>query len=106
MRADLLRGQLDGLVLAVLAEGPLHGYAIIERLRARSAGALELAEGTLYPALHRLERDGLLESTWSHEAQRPRRVYALTRRGRAALTDRRDEWRAFARVVDGVLGAT
>jgi DNA-binding PadR family transcriptional regulator len=106
MRADVLRGQLDSLVLAVLAEGPLHGYAVIERLRARSEGALELAEGTLYPALHRLERDGLLESRWSHDAPRRRRVYALTPRGRAALGERRDEWRAFARVMDGVLRAT
>src|SRR4051794_41616922 len=73
MRTDLLRGQLDALLLAVLAEGPRHGYAIVEELRGRTGGELELAEGTLYPALHRLERDGLLESRWSTDApRRPR----------------------------------
>jgi DNA-binding PadR family transcriptional regulator len=106
MRPDLLRGQLDALVLAVLAEaGPLHGYKLIEELRRRSAGALELAEGTLYPALHRLEKDGLLESRWAEDAPRRRRVYALTARGREALAGRRAEWRAFSAVVDRVLGA-
>jgi PadR family transcriptional regulator, regulatory protein PadR len=103
MRTDLLRGQLDALLLAVLAEGPRHGYAIVEELRGRTAGELELAEGTLYPALHRLERDGLLESRWSTDAPRRRRVYAVTARGRAALEDRRHEWRGFVRAVGAVL---
>lgn len=103
MRTDLLRGQLDALLLAVLAQRPLHGYAIVEELRARTAGELELAEGTLYPALHRLERDGLLESSWSTDAPRRRRVYALTARGRAALSDRRAEWRGFVQAIGAVL---
>src|SRR4051794_41925997 len=82
MRTDLLRGQLDALLLAVLAEGPRHGYAIAEELRGRTGGELELAEGTLYPALHRLERDGLLESRWSTDApRRPRGVPPGPRRG-------------------------
>src|SRR3569623_923000 len=105
MRPDLLRGQLDALVLAVLADGPRHGYALIDELRRRSAGALELAEGTLYPALHRLERDGLLESRWAHDAPRRRRVYALTGRGRPALAGRREEWWAITALGDRVLGA-
>src|SRR4051794_19225634 len=95
MRTDLLRGQLDSLLLAVLAEGPRHGYAIAEELRGRTAGELELAEGTLYPALHRLERDGLLESRWSTDAPRRRRVYAVTTRGRAALADPRTQGRGL-----------
>jgi PadR family transcriptional regulator, regulatory protein PadR len=103
MRTDLLRGQLDALLLAILAERPRHGYAIVEELRGRTAGELELAEGTLYPALHRLERDGLLESRWSTDAPRRRRVYAITARGRAALSARRDEWRGFVRAVAAVL---
>jgi PadR family transcriptional regulator len=103
MRTDLLRGQLDSLLLAVLAEGPRHGYAIADELRGRTGGELELAEGTLYPALHRLERDGLLESRWSTDAPRRRRVYAVTGRGRAALADRRAEWRGFVRAVGAVL---
>ena len=103
MRAETLRGHLDSLVLAVLAEGPLHGYAVIESLRARSDGAFELAEGTLYPVLHRLEADGLLSSAWSDAAGRRRRVYRLTSRGRSALARHRDEWSSFVRAVDAVL---
>jgi PadR family transcriptional regulator len=103
MRTDLLRGQLDALLLAVLADEPRHGYAIVEALRERTAGELALAEGTLYPALHRLERDGLLESRWSTDAPRRRRVYAVTSRGRAALSARRAEWRGFVQAIGAVL---
>jgi DNA-binding PadR family transcriptional regulator len=102
--ADLLRGHLDGLLLAVLSARPAHGYAVIETLRERSEGAFDLAEGTVYPALHRLERDGLLTSRWSSEPGRPRRVYALTRRGSSALAGHRGTWRSFSRAVEGVLG--
>src|SRR5207245_9792144 len=102
MRAEVLKGHLDSLVLAVLAEGPLHGYAVIEALRRRSEGAFELAEGTLYPVLHRLEADGLLTSAWSDASGRRRRVYRLTRIGRASLVRRRDEWEGFARAREAV----
>jgi PadR family transcriptional regulator PadR len=105
MRAEALKGHLDGLLLAVLADEPAHGYAVIEALRARSEGALDLQEGTVYPALHRLERDGLLESRWETGAPRRRRVYRLTRRGRRALGERRHEWRAFARTMNALMGA-
>jgi len=101
--AELLRGHLDALLLAVLADRPVHGYAVIEALRQRSAGAFDLAEGTVYPALHRLERDGLLSSTWSPEAGRPRRVYALTPRGADALAGHRGTWRTFSDAVERVL---
>ena len=103
MRAETLKGHLDALILAVLADRPLHGYAVIEELRQRSEGAFDLAEGTLYPVLHRLEADGLLESAWSRASGRRRRVYRLTRRGRGALARGRDEWAGFARAVDAVL---
>ena len=103
MRAETLKGHLDALVLAVLADEPQHGYAVIEALRDRSEGAFELAEGTLYPVLHRLEDDGLLSSAWSDAAGRRRRVYRLTRRGRSALARGREEWSSFARAVDAVL---
>jgi len=103
MKADTLKGHLDALVLAVLADEPLHGYAVIEALRRRSEGAFELAEGTLYPVLHRLEADGLLASSWSEAAGRRRRVYRLTRSGRRALARRREEWSSFVRAVDAVL---
>jgi PadR family transcriptional regulator PadR len=102
MRAEALKGHLDGLILAVLASGPLHGYAIIEELKSRSGGALALPEGTIYPALHRLEAAGLLASVWSEDA-RKRRVYRLTRRGERELGERRGEWRAFVQAVEAVL---
>ena len=76
---------------------------MIEALRRRSEGAFELAEGTLYPVLHRLEADGLLASSWSEAAGRRRRVYRLTRNGRRALARRREEWSSFVRAVDSVL---
>lgn len=103
MRAETLKGHLDALILAVLADEPLHGYAVIEKLRTRSEGAFDLAEGTLYPVLHRLESDGLLSSAWSQASGRRRRVYRLTRRGRSALERQRAEWSGFAAAVEAVL---
>jgi PadR family transcriptional regulator, regulatory protein PadR len=103
MKAESLKGHLDALVLATLGDEPLHGYAVIEALRARSEGAFDLAEGTVYPVLHRLEADGLLTSSWSTATGRRRRVYRLSRRGRTALGRQREEWRSFARAVESVL---
>ena len=103
MQAETLKGHLDGLVLATLQDRALHGYAVIEELRGRSAGAFDLAEGTVYPVLHRLEAEGLLTSAWSSTAGRRRRMYRLTRRGRTALGRRREEWRRFAGAVEAVL---
>jgi transcriptional regulator len=104
MRSDALKGHLDGLLLAVLADGPAHGYAVIAELGRRSAGALELPEGTVYPALHRLEKSGWLASRWSTDAPRRRRVYELTASGREALATQREQWRGFVTAVDAVLG--
>lgn len=103
MKPEALKGHLDSLILAVLAGGPLHGYAIIEELKRRSSGELALPEGTVYPALHRLEEAGLLASSWSEEAARRRRVYRLTRKGRRELGIRRTEWREFVQAVEAVL---
>lgn len=102
MRAEALKGHLDAMILAVLARGPLHGYAVIEELRRRSSGSLSVPEGTVYPALHRLELAGFLSSTWS-DGSRRRRVYRLTVRGQRELGERRGEWQAFVRAVDAVL---
>jgi len=104
MKADTLNGQLDPLILATVAEEPAHGYAILQRLKERSSGAFDLAEGTIYPALHRLERDGLLNSTWSTDSGRRRRVYRLTRAGTSSLEVRRREWKHFAHAVEAVMG--
>src|SRR5437016_8761905 len=103
MKAEVLKGHLDALVLAALEVEPAHGYGIIQRLRRRSDDVFKLPEGTVYPALHRLERDGLVKSRWTAASGRRRRVYRLTRSGREALTVRRFEWREFARAVEAVL---
>src|SRR6185369_611171 len=95
-----VRGHLDLVLLATLHQtGPAHGYALIVALRERSDGAFELAEGTVYPALHKLEREGLVASVWRTDAARRRRVYELTAAGATALAQKQSEW---ARLVDGV----
>ena len=106
MNAETLKGHLELLLLAAVQPQPTHGYAIAERLRARSDGAFDLPEGTLYPALHRLERAGLLTSRWSEVNGRRRRVYQLTQKGHRALTKRHGEWRDFAHAVQSVVGDT
>jgi PadR family transcriptional regulator PadR len=101
--AQMLKGHLDLLILAALQAGPTHGYALIERLRLHSEGRFDLPEGTIYPALHRLEQAGLLSSHWSDDSPRRRRLYQLTARGSAALATGRQEWRTFAAGVDAIL---
>ncbi len=103
MATDRLRGQLDPMLLAVLANAPAHGYAVITSLRERSGGLFDLPEGTVYPALHRLERAGLLTSSWEPGTTRRRRVYALTAVGRRSLATERKRWRAFAGGVNLVM---
>jgi PadR family transcriptional regulator PadR len=105
MWGDRLRGHLDVLVLAALADGPAHGYAVIGRLRERSEGEFDLAEGTLYPALYRLEKAGLLSATVTEVAGRRRKVYALTPAGRAELAAQRVQWRRFSASMTLVIGA-
>lgn len=103
MRPELLKGHLDTLLLAVLEPGPQHGYAVIEALRTSSAGALDLPTGTVYPALHRLERAGLIASDWETVRGRRRRAYHLTPSGHAALGEQRDVWNQFSAAVSAVL---
>jgi PadR family transcriptional regulator PadR len=98
-----LRGQLDAMLLAILANGPAHGYAVAQALNLRSGGAFDLPEGTIYPALHRLERAGLLQSEWSHASGRKRRVYRLTGGGGRAIAGAREDWRRFSAAVEAVL---
>jgi len=98
-----VRGRLDALLLAVIEDGPVHGYAIVERLRDRTDGAVALEGGTLYPALRRLEESGLVEGTWTQASGRRRRVYALTAPGAAALNGERGAWRDFVRTLGSVL---
>jgi DNA-binding PadR family transcriptional regulator len=105
MKGEPLKGHLDMLLLAALQDAPAHGYAVIEHLRERSAGTFDLPEGTIYPALHRLERAGHLRSRW-HDAGRRRRVYELTASGEEALRGQRQDWERFSSGVAAVLGAT
>jgi PadR family transcriptional regulator PadR len=84
------------LLLAVLRREPGHGYAVIQRLAEASDGAFDLPEGTIYPALHRLERKGLLQSREVEFEGRRRRIYEITPPGREALVEQVDEWQAFS----------
>jgi PadR family transcriptional regulator, regulatory protein PadR len=103
MRSEVLKGHLDLILLATVAAHPSHGYRIVEELRTRSAGAFQLSEGTVYPALYRLERAGLLTSCWDASGARKRRVYRLSRAGRRELALRREDWRSFAAAVEAVV---
>lgn len=103
MAREQFSGHLDMLLLAALRRAPLHGYAIIEHIRSTSSDRIDYAEGTVYPALHRLEDEGLLRSNWVDVDGRRRRAYDLTARGRKALDGRREDWERFAAGVQAVL---
>jgi PadR family transcriptional regulator len=105
MRSEALKGHLDLLVLSVLHNAPAHGYAVIQRLAEQSEGAFDLPEGTVYPALYRLEGGGLLTSDETVVDGRRRRVYRLTSAGEQALGERIGEWEQFARSVARTLAA-
>lgn len=104
MTADFIRGHLEGLLLAVLVEGPGHGYVLGQRLTIHSGGELSVPEGSLYPALQRLERTGLVTSSWSTGEGRRRKVYALSPAGRRRAPAASREWRVFSTAVDRVMG--
>ena len=101
---DALKGHVDLLLLSALETDHAHGYQLVETVRDRSEGAFDLAEGTVYPSLYRLERRGLVASDWQTVAGRRRRVYRLTTSGRRMLLKERSEWRAFARAMEAVVG--
>jgi DNA-binding PadR family transcriptional regulator len=102
-RREQFSGHLDMLLLAALRAGSLHGYAIIERIRTTSDNRFDYPEGTVYPALHRLEDEGLLRSKWSDVDGRRRRVYQLTARGHKSLQGRQTDWEHFTASVHAVL---
>lgn len=104
MDTELLKGNTPTLVLAVLRDGPLHGFGIAREIERRSGEALKFKEGTLYPALHALEQQGLVLGEWRREeGQRERKVYTLTPAGLAALEERARRWERFASAVRSVL---
>src|SRR5882672_4545630 len=105
---DKLRGHLENLVLSVLNRGPAHGLEILRRLDSAGDGSLKLREGSLYPALYRLEESGLLKANWEDETKgrrgARRRIYQLTAKGKSALNHGRAEWKTFSRVIGAILG--
>jgi len=106
-KLEFFRGTLDVLILKVLVWGPLHGYAITNLIRRQSDDALLLEEGTLYPALWRLESKGLLNAEWGlSENNRRAKFYSLTAEGRRQLRLDTKTWQAYAEAVAKVLGAT
>src|ERR1041384_5667669 len=101
---ELLKGNTPTLVLAVLRDGPLHGYGIAREIERRSENALRCKEGTLYPALHALESDGLIRGEWRHEeGGRERKIYSLTPSGEQALEERVRTWQRFAAAIADVI---
>jgi transcriptional regulator len=106
---DELRGHLATLVLSVLARGEGHGYEVLRRIEEAGSGALELKEGTLYPALYRLEQAGLVAAKWESEKEPRRgprrRIYRLTSKGKADLERGKKSWRSFVSVINRIVEA-
>ncbi|MBZ5607480.1 MAG: PadR family transcriptional regulator [Acidobacteriia bacterium] len=99
-----LRGTLPTLILEAIEREPNHGYSIAQRIKKRSRGVLDFKEGTLYPALHKLENEGLVTSYEGAEKGRPRRYYRITEAGLAVLANDRAEWRKVSGAVNLILG--
>ena len=103
-KKDLLQGTLDLLILRVVAKGPLHGYAISKRIREMSMDVLQVQQGSLYPALHRLENGEWLAADWKlSETGREAKFYRLTPRGRKRLESETEEWRRLSQAVSLIL---
>jgi transcriptional regulator len=103
-RSELLQGTLDVLILKVVALGPTHGYAIARRLQQMSGAVLQVPQGSLYPALHRLEKRRWLRAEWApSDTGREARFYSLTHLGRKQLGERRANWDRLAAAISGVL---
>ncbi len=106
-KGDILQGTLDMLVLRALQLEPMHGWGITERIQQWSENVLQVGQGTLYPALYRLERQGLIRSEWNvTENNRRARYYSLTREGRRHLSDELAQWQRMSRAINRVLTAT
>ena len=106
-RADLLQGTLDLLILKTLVLGPLHGWAVSKRLRQLSSDVLDVGQGSLYPALYRLEDKGWISAEWGTSPEgRRAKIYTLTAGGKKQLAAERSEWKLFSAAVDQVLKAT
>jgi len=105
MDSRFLWGAVEMLILEVISHGPTYGYEIAQSVTSESKGYFDLKEGSLYPALHRLEQQKYLASSWQEVDGRRRKYYKLSAAGQKALDAKKDAWRAFTRGVEGVLGA-
>ena len=106
-KSDLLQGTLDMLILKVVALGPVHGYAIAQRLQQMSGAVLQVQQGSLYPALHRLEKRRWLRAEWAtSDTGREARFYSLTKLGRQQLGEQRANWDRLSAVISGILSTT
>ncbi len=103
-KADLLQGTLDMLLLRILSRESLHGYAVAKRLREESGGRLQIPQGSLYPALHRLENGGLIDGDWTTIRGRDAKVYSITARGRRQLDEEVSGWQELSVAIALVLG--
>lgn len=102
--ANLMKGSMEPVILRLLSEGEMYGYAMLQIVNERTKGSLEWKQGSLYPCLHRLEADGLLKSVWRDAPSgKSRKYYLITRRGRSRLVQRTTEWKEFARAINSVL---
>lgn len=107
MNPDLLRGNLELIVLTILERKPLYGFAIIQEAKDRTAGYFDFKEGSLYPALHRMEQDGLLSAQYGETGRngKPRKYYAITEKGLATLREKRQEFSTFTQAVTRLAGS-
>ena len=103
-QAELLKGNTETLLLVLMEAEPMYGYQLAKEVDLRSSGYFAFKEGTMYPALHRLERDKLVEGSWQDTPNGVRRrYYQITAKGRQALADRLSEWRRFSRAMNSVM---
>ena len=104
MNKELLKGNTETLLLSLLAKEEMYGYQIVKEMESRSSGYFRFKEGTLYPALHRLEESNLVDGTWQEaDTGVPRRYYNITKKGRNVLAERLREWRRFLKAVNAVM---
>jgi transcriptional regulator len=100
---ELLKGSSELLVLATIQKEPLYGYEIAKRIKTASDQLFTMGEGTLYPILHKLEQDGLLESFWEEFGGRNRKYYSITRTGKQLLKEKKQEWETFTQAIQAVI---
>ena len=106
-RRELIKGNIDSLLLLVIGQKPMYGYQIIKELEEKTQGYFKFKEGTLYPALHRLEKSGLLKARWEDSpGNRQRRYYHITEKGHAVLEERRSQWLDFLTAMNCILQPT